>query len=193
MSLPPPTNSRPVIAVFGSSAPQQGQPDYEEAREVGRLLAESGFAVATGGYSGTMTAVSQGAAEAGGHVIGVTCAMIEKFRPLGPNPWITELIHYPSLRERLIHLIEQNDGMIVLPGGIGTLSEMSLAWSLIQVEEISLRPLILMGQMWQDTVKAFIQASYVYETHQELIKITLTPQQAVEALKMEMGKNAGTE
>jgi hypothetical protein len=188
MSLPLSTNSRPVIAVFGSSAPQEGQPDYEQAREVGRLLAEADFAVATGGYSGTMMAVSCGAAEAGGHVIGVTCSQVEQFRPLGPNRWITEEIRYPTLRERLIHLVEQNDGMIVLPGGIGTLSEMALAWSLIQVEEISARPLILMGQMWKDTVKAFVQAAYVYETHQELIKFALTPEEAVEALKREMEK-----
>lgn len=181
-------NNRPVIAVFGSSAPKEGQPDYEEAREVGRLLAESGFAVATGGYSGTMTAVSHGAAEAGGHVIGVTCSKIEQFRPLGPNRWIHEEIRYPTLRERLIHLVENNDGMIVLPGGIGTLSEMSLAWSLIQVEEISERPLILMGQMWKDTVKAFVRAAYVYETHQELIKVVLTPEEAVEQLKIEIKK-----
>jgi hypothetical protein len=113
---------------------------------------------------------------------------VEQFRPLGPNRWITEEIRYPTLRERLIHLVEQNDGMIVLPGGIGTLSEMALAWSLIQVEEISARPLILMGQMWKDTVKAFVQAAYVYETHQELIKFALTPEEAVEALKREMEK-----
>jgi uncharacterized protein (TIGR00730 family) len=182
-------NNRPVISVFGSSAPEHGQPDYEEAYEVGRLLAQSGFAVATGGYSGTMTAVSHGAAEAGGHVIGVTCSQVEQYRPLGPNRWIAEEIRYSSLRERLNHLVEHNDGMIVLPGGIGTLSEMALAWSLIQVEEISERPLILMGQMWKDTVKAFVRAAYIYETHQELIKTVLTPEEAVEALKVELGRN----
>lgn len=187
---PSPSNTLPVISVFGSSAPKQGEPDYHQAYEVGRLLAQSGYGVATGGYSGTMTAVSHGAAEAGGHVIGVTCTMIEQFRPLGPNPWITEEIRYPSLRERLIHLVEHNNGMIVLPGGIGTLSEMALAWSLIQVEEISKRPLILLGQMWKDTVKAFVRAAYVYETHQELIQTVLTPEEAVEALKADLSKNS---
>ncbi|MFZ0544279.1 MAG: LOG family protein [Candidatus Promineifilaceae bacterium] len=185
MSTPIPPNNRPVIAVFGSSAPEEGQPDYEAARKVGRLLAEAGFAVATGGYTGTMMAVSQGASVAGGHVIGVTCSQIEQFRPLGPNRWLTEEIRYATLRERLIHLVEHNDGIIVLPGGIGTLSEMALAWSLIQVEEIPARPLILMGQMWQDTINAFIQASYVYEIHQNLIKVALTPEEAIETLKRE--------
>jgi len=173
---------RRVISVFGSSAPKEGEADYVQAYEVGRLLAEAGYAVATGGYTGTMTAVSHGAAEAGGHVIGVTCSQIEQFRPLGSNHWITEEIRYPSLRERLIHLVEQNDGMIVLPGGIGTLSEMALAWSLIQVDEISKRPLILLGQLWQDTLKAFVNSAYIYEAHRALVEVVLTPEEAVKKI-----------
>jgi uncharacterized protein (TIGR00730 family) len=177
-----------VISVFGSSAPKPGQTDYEEARQVGRLLAEAGFTVSTGGYSGTMAAVSQGAAEGGGHVIGVTSNQIESFRVMGPNQWVAEEIRYDTLRDRLLHLIEHNDGMITLPGGIGTLSEMSLAWSLIQVGEISMRPLILMGQMWQDTVRAFVKRPYVHEEHERLIRAVLTPAESVEALKVALGK-----
>ncbi|MBS1195807.1 MAG: family Rossman fold protein, partial [Actinobacteria bacterium] len=52
----------PVIAVFGSSAGRPGDPGYEAARTCGRLLAEAGYAVATGGYAGTMEACSRGAA-----------------------------------------------------------------------------------------------------------------------------------
>lgn len=183
MSLPQSSDTHRVISVFGSSAPKQGQPDYQQAWQIGRLLAEAGFAVATGGYSGTMTAVSHGAAEAGGHVIGVTCNQIEQFRPLGPNRWISEEFRYTTLRDRLYHLVQQNEGMIVLPGGIGTLSELALAWSLLQVGEISERPLILLGQMWKDTMQAFVQSAYVYESHRELLKTVLTPEEAVEALK----------
>ena len=179
-----------VISVFGSSAPKPGQADYEEARQVGRLLAEAGFTVSTGGYSGTMAAVSQGAAEVGGHVIGVTCSQIESFRALGPNEWVEEEIRYPTLRERLLHLIDHNQGMITLPGGIGTLSEMSLAWSLIQVGEITPRPLILMGKMWQDTVKAFVQRPYVHEAHERLVQAVLTPAESVTALQRAIGRLA---
>jgi predicted Rossmann-fold nucleotide-binding protein len=112
---------------------------------------------------------------------------VEHFRPLGPNQWVTEEIRYPSLRERLLHLVENNQGMIVLPGGIGTLSEMALAWSLIQVEEISPRPLVLMGRMWQETIKAFIRPEYINESHQLLIHLAATPEEAVAALKLGMG------
>ena len=162
----------PVVSVFGGSSPQPNSLAYAEAYQVGRLLAERGLAVATGGYSGTMSAVSQGAAEAGGHVIGVTCDQIEQFRPLGPNRWVQEEIRYPALQERLIHLVRQNDGMIVLPGGIGTLSEMALAWSYLQVGEISIRPLALLGKMWRDMAAEFVDPFYVRPEHVNLLFFT---------------------
>ena len=168
-----------VISVFGSSAPIPGSEAYESARLVGRLLAEAGFAVATGGYSGTMTAVSQGASEVGGHVIGVTSAQIERFRPLGANQWVAEEIKFESLRDRLLHLIIQNDGMITLPGGIGTLSEMSLAWSFLQVGEVEPRPFALLGQMWRDGIDAFFRPEYVKQQHLELLYFAESPETAV--------------
>ncbi len=170
---------RRTISVFGSSAPQPGSVAFEEARLVGRLLAEAGFAVATGGYSGTMTAVSQGACEADGHVIGVTCDQIERFRPLGPNQWVKEEIRYKTLRERLLHLVTKSDGMIVLPGGIGTLSEMTLAWSFLQVGEVPTQPLVLLGPLWQQTIQAFYSPDYVREKDMGLLLFADDPETAV--------------
>ena len=78
------------ISVFGGSNPKPGSEAYQDAYELGTLLGQAGLTVLTGGYMGTMEATSRGANEAGGHVIGVTCDEIETFRPVGPNPWITE-------------------------------------------------------------------------------------------------------
>lgn len=168
-----------TISVFGSSAPRPGDPDYEIAETTGRLLAQGGVAVATGGYMGTMEAVSKGAAEAGGRVIGVACNQIERFRQKGPNPWVNEVVRYETLRERLLHLVTENDGMIVLPGGIGTISEMTLAWSLLQVGEIPARPLVLLGDIWRQTLTAFINPLYVRGGHAELISYASSPEEAV--------------
>ncbi|HEX6385045.1 MAG TPA: LOG family protein [Anaerolineae bacterium] len=168
-----------IISVFGSSAPQPGTPEYEDARKVGRLLAEAGFAVATGGYSGTMAAVSQGAHEVGGHVVGVTSTRIESFRARGANEWVLEEIRFETLRDRLLHLVTHNDGMITLPGGIGTLSEMALAWSFLQVAEIETRPLVLLGDIWHETIKAFYRPEYVAPRYMEMIHFARTPEEAV--------------
>jgi len=168
-----------VISVFGSSAPAPGSAAFVEAQTVGRLLAEAGFAVATGGYGGTMTAVSQGAAEAGGHVVGVTSAQIERFRPLHANKWVAEEIKYDSLRDRLLHLVMQNDGMLVLPGGIGTLSEMALAWSFLQVGEVEKRPFALLGDLWRASIQTFYRPEYIKQAHLDLLFYAATPETAV--------------
>jgi uncharacterized protein (TIGR00730 family) len=171
-----------VIAVFGSSQPKPGSVAYEQAREVGEQLARAGFAVATGGYAGTMAAVSHGAASAGGHVVGVGCTRIEQFRPGGLNEWVVEPVYYETLQERLLHLVTNNDGMIALPGGIGTLSELALAWSLLQVREIEARPLVLLGDIWRKTMETFIHTDYVRPEHTELLHYASTPAEAVQII-----------
>ena len=122
-----------TITVFGGSLPQPGSQAYQEAQELGELLAKSGFAVQTGGYIGTMEAISRGASETGGHVIGVTCDEIEAWRPVAPNQWVAHEKRRPTLRERLYVLIDECDGAIALPGGIGTLAEIALTWSQLQI------------------------------------------------------------
>ncbi len=175
-------NKPKVISVFGSSAPRPGSADYEAARTVGRLLAQAGFAVQTGSYSGIMAGASQGACEAGGHVIGVTCAQIEQYRPLPPNQWVKEQIKHQTLRERLLYLVDQCDGAIIMPGGIGTLSELALIWSFVQTGEISPRPIITIGGLWQRTLAAFIDEDYVQPDHQALITVARTADEAVKKM-----------
>src|SRR5215831_4366333 len=125
-----------IISVFGGSSPKPDTPAYEEARALGAALAGAGFTVATGGYTGVMEGASRGAHEAGGHVIGVTCSLIEEWRGLRANVWVKEEKRFATLRERLGHLVEFCDGAVALPGGIGTLSEVALTWSLLQTGEI---------------------------------------------------------
>jgi uncharacterized protein (TIGR00730 family) len=156
-------NSMKTISVFGGSQPKPGSTAYLEAQELGRLLANEGYAVQTGGYIGTMEAISRGASEAGGHVIGVTCDEIENWRPVGPNPWIKEEKRCQTLRERLFVLIDDCDGAIALPGGIGTLAEIGLTMAQFQISPDNLRPLILVGNGWEAVFREFFerQANYI--------------------------------
>ena len=176
-----------VISVFGSSRPEPGHPDYETAYQLGRQLAQAGFAVATGGYIGTMTAVSKGAAGTGGQVIGVTCDEIEAWRPVGPNEWITREIRYRTLWERVIHLVTQNDGIVALPGGIGTLAEVALAWSQLQTGAMPPRPFLLFSDFWQSALDALINSSDVGETDRQLLCFAATPSEVVAHLRRRVG------
>jgi hypothetical protein len=137
------------ITVFGGSQPQPDSPVYREAYRLGKLLAEAGHTVLTGGYVGTMEAVSRGAAEAGGHVIGVTCAEIEAWRSIQVNAWVKEEWKKATLIERLQALIEGCEAAIALPGGPGTLAEIALTWNLTIIGVRPRRPLILVGEGWQ--------------------------------------------
>jgi uncharacterized protein (TIGR00730 family) len=173
-----------TITVFGGSLPQPGSAPYQEAQQLGALLAESGFAVQTGGYIGTMEAVSRGASESGGHVIGVTCDEIEAWRPVGPNRWVAQQKRCPTLRERLYVLIDECEGAIALPGGIGTLAEIALTWSQFQIKPEDSRPFILMGQGWEHTFKTFTSelGFYIPEADQKRIQTVSSPAAAVEIL-----------
>ncbi len=176
------TAEKKVICVFGSSAPPPGSADYEAARTVGRLLAEAGYAVQTGGYAGVMAAASQGAGQANGHVIGVTSTQIEQFRPTQANQWVAEEIKCKSLRDRVLYLVANCDGVIAMPGGVGTLSELALVWSLVQVGEIPAKPIIAVGGLWQRTLAAFIDPAYVPDKYKKLVAVARTPREAVKQL-----------
>ena len=79
---------------------------------------------------------------------------MEQYRPTPANQWVKEEIKCQTLRERLLYLVDNCQGAIVMPGGIGTLSEMALIWSFVQVGEISPRPIVLVGGLWQRTMAA---------------------------------------
>lgn len=173
------------VTVFGGSSPRPGEAPYEQAEQLGRNLAQAGYTVITGGYIGTMEAVSRGAAEAGGYVVGITCDEIEAWRQVGPNFWISEERRYPTLQQRLYALIDACDAAIVLPGGIGTLAEIAVMWSQMQVRAIPVRPLLVIGNAWQKTLSTFLQTldEYVAETDRQLVQYVPDIAQVVERLK----------
>ena len=173
------------VSVFGGSQPKYGSEAYAEAQELGRLLAERGHTVLTGGYIGVMEAVSRGAREAGGHVIGVTCEDIEAWRPIKANSWLMEEIRKKTLLERLHTLIHECDAALAMPGGAGTLTEISLLWNLMIVESLHRRPLILVGRGWQSTFDQFFKEfdSYTPAPQREILVFAQDVQTAVKLLK----------
>ena len=175
------------ITVFGGSSPKPGEPAYQEAYYLGKLIGSQGFSVLTGGYMGTMEAVSRGVSENGGWVIGVTCDQIEAWRPVSPNSWINEEQRFPTLKERLYSLIESCDAALVLPGGIGTLAELAVMWSQLQTRSISPRPLILIGAGWRSVFEQLVLHfdSYIPPDHRSHVKIAQDVETAFEMLLLD--------
>lgn len=152
-----------IVTVFGSSRPAPGSPAYETAQALGAALAKAGFAVATGGYGGTMEAVSRGAREAGGKVIGVTA---EAFRAPA-NAWVEEEIRVKTWQDRLLKLVELGAGYVVLPGGTGTLVELAVVWEWVNKSFLPTRPLVILGDFWLPVVNAIppteLQANPIHQ------------------------------
>ncbi len=139
-----------TISVFGTARARAGEPVFALAEQLGRTLAQAGFAVANGGYGGTMLATAKGAREAGGTVIGVTCSA---FKNSVANEFVSEQVTTASLDERLDTLVRLGMGYVVLPGGTGTLLELAKVWELKNKKFFDrARPIVLLGDFWRPLV-----------------------------------------
>lgn len=117
-----------LVSVFGSSRVQPGDPLYDEALSWGHAIGEAGFGVATGGYGGAMEAVSRGVRERDQLVVGVTAPALFPER-VHCNRYVDVEIPAPTLTSRIERLLDMGWAWIVLPGGVGTLAELVLAWT----------------------------------------------------------------
>lgn len=138
------TNER-IVTVFGSSRPQEGDADYEEARRLGKALADSGFAVCSGGYGGVMEAVSRGAKDGGGKTYGITAEFFKR----KANAWVDVEVRKKTWQERLFTLIEMGDGFAVCKGGTGTLVELAVVWEMLNKSVMEAKPCVVLGEFWR--------------------------------------------
>lgn len=155
-----------VVAIIGSARIEENDPRWREAHELGRLLAQNGFVVMTGGYGGLMAAAAQGAFLEGGSTIGLP---MNDWKHLTPDPAHLELRWADNYFERLSHLLSA-DYVIVLDGGIGTLSEMSLAWAIAQTEVKHTQVLIL-GDGIKKLLDLFMESLVISENDLKLAQI----------------------
>jgi len=151
------------VTVYGSSRTQPGTPAWDQAHEVGRLLAAAGFAVITGGYNGSMTAVSQGAAAAAAQqpehsritIEGVLVPGLWPDRVLRGNQYLTQETNATSMMDRLTHLTTRSRFYVILPGTLGTLAELALVWchSYVHPEGLPKPRIFAFREPWEAFVK----------------------------------------
>jgi uncharacterized protein (TIGR00725 family) len=164
-----------VVAVLGSARLGEGAPEWRLAHALGRELAERSATVLTGGYGGLMAAVSRGAHEAGGTVIGLP---MTGWDHLKPNQWNTELRWAADYPSRLAELLACR-AVIALPGGIGTLSELSVAWAASQTEADA-PILIALGDSWREVLATITAHLVVDASDMALVHAVATADQAAE-------------
>lgn len=150
-----PAGAAPCVSVFGANDPAEGDDAYQTARAIGAELARLGYAVATGGYGGTMEACSRGASEAGGRAIGITCTVWSS----APNRYLAEVVETDSLAARIEQLVQRGTGgFVVLPGATGTLLELATVWEGMCKRLLARRPIVCVGDFWRPVVDRMASA-----------------------------------
>jgi uncharacterized protein (TIGR00730 family) len=134
-----------AVSVFGSARFRESHPMYAEARKLGRLLAETGFAVITGGGPGLMEAANRGAKEAGGWSIGLNIEL--PFEQL-ENPFTNLSVDFRYFFVRKTMFVKYSNGFAIFPGGFGTLDELFEALTLVQTRKIHRFPIILYNRAY---------------------------------------------
>jgi uncharacterized protein (TIGR00730 family) len=137
----------PAVTVFGSARLPQSDPSYAQAEALGRMLAERGITVMTGGGPGIMEAANKGAKEAGGASVGLA---IELPHEQSTNPYLTRVLNHRYFFVRKTMFVKYAQGFVIFPGGFGTLDELFESLTLVQTGKIEHFPVILFGSAyWQ--------------------------------------------
>jgi uncharacterized protein (TIGR00730 family) len=170
-----------AVTVFGSARTQPDDPQYLAAVEVGKLLADAGFATITGSGPGIMEAANKGAKLAGGRSVGCN---IELPFEQGTNPYVDTVVNFRYFFVRKTMFIKYSVGFIVFPGGFGTLDELFEAITLVQTGKISQFPVILFGTHYWAGLLRWMQSRVLGE-HKisdgdlELMTVTDDPKEVV--------------
>lgn len=174
----------PLVSVFGSARFGEGHPAYALGYRLGRALAQAGFGVVTGGGTGVMEAVNRGAFEAGGVSVGLN---IELPHEQKPNPYQTHALTLRYFFVRKVLFVRYAHAFVFLPGGFGTLDELSEVLVLIQTQKVHPFPVFALDRgYWEGLLSwmAFLKEQGAIDP-QDLALLTPldTPEEVVEALK----------
>lgn len=180
----------PAISVFGSARTKPGSPHYENGVLIGKLLAQAGVAVITGGGPGSMEAANRGAAEAGGLSVGLG---IELPFEQGMNQWVGVGVDFRYFFARKTMFVKYAQGFIVLPGGLGTLDELFEAMVLVQTSKVTQFPIVLVDKAFWTPLLDWIQEVMVKDGLVSagdlgIIELVDTPEEAV--ARVMAGNNA---
>lgn len=142
------------VTIFGSARLAPGTPAYQGVQDLAAALTTMGCDIISGGGPGLMRAANEGAQsvdpDATNRSVGIR---IELPFEQEVNPFVSSVYEHRTFFSRLHHFMIASDAFVVVPGGVGTLLEMSLVWQLLQVRKLYNTPFILVGAMWQELIE----------------------------------------
>ncbi|HRI78147.1 MAG TPA: TIGR00730 family Rossman fold protein [Cyclobacteriaceae bacterium] len=176
----------PCVTIFGSARVKSGHPYYKTAEEIAFQLVQHGYGVVTGGGPGIMEAGNRGANRAGGKSVGLNIYLPHEQKG---NPYIDpdKLITFDYFFVRKVMFVKYSQGFVVMPGGFGTIDELSEALTLIQTKKIGRFPIVLVGKkFWSGMIdwikKVLVEEKMIHEEDLDLFSIVDKPEDAVKVI-----------
>jgi hypothetical protein len=145
---------RPAVSIFGSARVDEDTRAYQCAREAGRLFAEAGFAVVTGGGPGVMEAANRGCQDGGGLSVGFN---IELPHEQGINAYCDIAMTFKHFYARKTMFVKAAEGFVIFPGGFGTLDELFESLTLIQTGKVLDFPVVLFDTDYWDELLDWVR------------------------------------
>jgi hypothetical protein len=175
----------PAVTIYGSARLKPGEELYEQTTLIARRLGELGFSIITGGGPGVMEAANKGAREAGVTSVGLNIQLPEEQIP---NPYVTKSITFNHFFIRKVMLVKYAIAFIIIPGGLGTLDELTEVLTLMQTHKIRPFPVILFqGQYWEgflNWIKNTVLArGFISEEDFNHLRVSDHPEEVVETVQ----------
>jgi len=174
-----------AVGVFGSARTKPGDKYYDTAETIGRLLAENGFAVITGGGPGLMEAANKGAFEAGGVSVGLNINLPFEQHI---NAFVNVSVDFQYFFVRKVMFVKQADAMIVMPGGMGTFDELFEILTLVQTRKKKNFKIVLVGSdFWSGMLQwlrtTVIENGMISPEDIDLFQVMDEPEEIIEYIK----------
>jgi uncharacterized protein (TIGR00730 family) len=175
------SNIGPAVTIYGSARLERDDPLYSEIVEIAHKLGQTGFAIITGGGPGVMEAANKGAFDAGATSVGLNIQLpTEQFL----NPYTTKSITFHHFFTRKVMLVKYATAFIIMPGGLGTMDELSEVLTLMQTFKIKPFPVILFkSDFWQGfldwLVETVLEKQFISEEDMDLLRVCDSPDDVV--------------
>ena len=175
----------PAVTIYGSARVKPGEELYAKTEEIARRLGEIGFSIITGGGPGVMEAANKGALEAGVKSIGVNIELPEEQMP---NAYSTMSLSFRHFFVRKVLLVKYATAFIIMPGGLGTLDELTEVLTLMQTHKIKPFPVILFNSNYWTGLLEWLRTytlagGYIAEEDLNLLRVCDDTDEVIEAVR----------
>ncbi len=179
------TGIEPAVTIYGSSRLQADDELYAQTEEIAYRLGQLGFSIVTGGGPGVMEAANKGALRAGVTSVGLNIELPEE-QPC--NAYTTKSITFHHFFARKVMLVKYAIAFVIIPGGLGTLDELTEVLTLIQTQKIKPFPVIILNsQFWQGFLgwlkSSVLARGFVSEDDLDLLIVCDHPDEVIEAVQ----------